>query len=169
MNDLTKDWIPVIYVMPENQPRFGRIVFPRFDKATEPLKDLADKVPESLPLVIDMSEATYNSIRTLARRDVPLGYAIYYFWCPGCKHCHGFRVGGDPKKDGPQWDFNGDMEKPTFSPSLRMFVTDPETKQEKTICHLHLIDGEISFCGDGEHDHKNKTVPLTPIPENYGL
>ena len=35
------------------------------------------------------------------------------FWCPGCKQYHGPKVKGD----GP-WEWNGDRDKPTFSPSI---------------------------------------------------
>jgi hypothetical protein len=40
---------------------------------------------------------------------------IYFIECPGCKTLHPFHV--DPKHK-IRWDFNGDLEKPTFSPSL---------------------------------------------------
>ena len=36
----------------------------------------------------------------------------YFFWCPGCKKIHPYQV--------PRWTFNGDMNKPTFTPSLKM-------------------------------------------------
>ena len=39
---------------------------------------------------------------------------IYFIECPGCKTLHPFHV--DPKHK-IRWDFNGDLEKPTFSPS----------------------------------------------------
>ena len=37
------------------------------------------------------------------------------FWCPGCECYHGPRVTGEGP---PKWDWNGDREKPTFSPSI---------------------------------------------------
>ena len=36
------------------------------------------------------------------------------FYCPGCEELHHFRIrGADP------WEFDGNMEAPTFAPSLR--------------------------------------------------
>lgn len=32
------------------------------------------------------------------------------FWCPGCNRAHSIKIG--------VWQFNGDVEKPTFSPSV---------------------------------------------------
>lgn len=90
----------------------------------------------------------------------------FTFYCPGCKHGHHYEV--------PRWSFNGNYDKPTFAPSLRMFT--PQSKdpvdgtaiQEKTICHLHLRDGRIEFCNDCDHDLKGQTVDMVPFPEGYG-
>lgn len=38
------------------------------------------------------------------------GIKHYSFYCPGCKHSHGFET--------PRWKFNGNMDKPTIRPSL---------------------------------------------------
>lgn len=90
-----------------------------------------------------------------------------YFWCPGCKCCHSFRVGD--VKDRPVWKFNGNLDLPTFSPSLRVYTTHPETKVDRTLCHLNLTDGKLIFHGDSPHELKGQTVDLPDIPENYGL
>lgn len=39
----------------------------------------------------------------------------YAFFCPGCKCGHAVWVS---RSSGPRWTFNGNMEKPTFKPSL---------------------------------------------------
>ena len=90
----------------------------------------------------------------------------YTFWCPGCNSPHSFNV-VSPRfaKDVPVWTFNGDMEKPTFSPSLRVFYTHPQTKEQKTICHLFLTDGKLIYQGDSGHDMKGQTVDLPDIPQ----
>lgn len=93
------------------------------------------------------------------------GAGIYVFYCPGCKEAHQFSV--------PRWKFDGDVDKPTFEPSLRMFTTDDEDDlgnklpkpRELTICHLVLTKGNIFFCADSDHDLKGKTVPLPELPE----
>jgi len=45
----------------------------------------------------------------------------YMIWCPGCRCSHLFNV--DPSKGRPTWSFDGNLEAPTFSPS--MLVTQP--------------------------------------------
>lgn len=71
----------------------------------------------------------------------------YIIWCEGCQQTHSF----DVREDGgqPTWEFNGNMEKPTFTPSLRY----PR-------CHLILTDGIIHYCGDCYHHLCSLDVPL---------
>jgi hypothetical protein len=85
----------------------------------------------------------------------------YWFYCPGCGHDHRFTV----RKDGgrPTWTFNGNLENPTFNPSLLMFVTNPETKQRKALCHLFLKNGVIEYLTDFDHAYKGKKYPLPDI------
>jgi len=84
----------------------------------------------------------------------------YMFFCPGCECGHSFHVARAKDKDGndpdpghkhPIWQFNGDMEKPTFSPSLLY----PDRR-----CHLFLRDGKIQFLGDCTHKFANVTLDL---------
>jgi Family of unknown function (DUF6527) len=37
------------------------------------------------------------------------------FWCPGCDGAHGVTVG---EGLGPRWGYNGNADKPTFTPSI---------------------------------------------------
>lgn len=76
------------------------------------------------------------------------------FHCPGCKYGHSFRIKGQ----GPVWDWNGSLEKPTFSPSLLVWQSRPEAR-----CHSFVRDGNIEFLGDCFHELKNQTVPLPPV------
>lgn len=84
----------------------------------------------------------------------------YIFYCPGCKEAHHYWT--KPER-GHVWAFNGNVERPTFTPSLRLFETDNGV--EHTICHLFVTDGQIIFCGDSNHDLKGKTVPLPELPD----
>ncbi len=52
--------------------------------------------------------------RTTADGTMPDGEA-YVFWCPGCD-CH--HIFNTLRQRRPVWTFDGDMERPTFSPSL---------------------------------------------------
>lgn len=74
----------------------------------------------------------------------------YVFWCPGCDEVHQFQV--------PPWTFDGDMERPTFGPSL--------LHPSKPIrCHLVLRAGRIEFCGDCAHPLAGQTVDLPDLPD----
>ena len=107
------------------------------------------------------------------------------FWCPGCKEPHAIGCG---EGNGPRWQWNGDVNKPTFTPSIHVrtghFV--PGFKQGDTcwctyyeefsddivdygckICHSFVTDGKIQFLEDSTHHLKGMTVDL---PEwNYDL
>lgn len=89
-------------------------------------------------------------LRAFAKPGVGTGYL---FWCPGCREHHSYDVRTDGGR--PNWSFNGDMERPTFTPSL--FYPD-------RICHLFLTDGVIHFLGDCSHKLAGQTVPLEPLP-----
>jgi hypothetical protein len=73
--------------------------------------------------------------------------------CPGCGYGHPFRIKGD----GPVWTWNGDMIKPTFTPSMLVNKSHPEKQ-----CHSHVTDGNIQFLADCWHALKGQTVPLKP-------
>ncbi len=38
------------------------------------------------------------------------------FWCPGCDAAHAVRIGSG---SGPGWSYNGNPDRPTFTPSIR--------------------------------------------------
>ena len=87
----------------------------------------------------------------------------YWFWCPGCDEAHQYRVGGG---EGPRWTFNGNMEKPTFTPSL-LHAGHRKEGSDKLLgqCHLFLTDGMLNFCGDCTHELKGQSVPLPELPD----
>lgn len=70
------------------------------------------------------------------------GYAV---WCPGCGHMHAFRTVPDGAR--PCWTFNGDVEKPTFHPSMLTW-TPMRDGSKSNICHSFVRDGCIEFLGD---------------------
>lgn len=77
------------------------------------------------------------------------GQASYWiFNCPACGYAHVF--------DG-RWKFNGDVEKPTFSPSLLVHANQNASRPR---CHSHVADGKIAYCADSEHAMKGQTVDL---------
>ena len=92
----------------------------------------------------------------------------YAFYCPGCKELHSYIVKMDPKtaewrtKNGlnlVEWSFNGDLERPTFNPSL-LYIQTGDRKR----CHLFLHDGKIKYCSDCDHELAGKEIDLQVIP-----
>jgi len=77
------------------------------------------------------------------------------FHCPGCGDDHPFRIKGQ----GPVWEWNGSMERPTFSPSLLVWGSRPEQR-----CHSFVRDGRIQFLDDCWHPLKGQTFDLLPVP-----
>jgi hypothetical protein len=94
-------------------------------------------------------------------------------WCPGCEEMHKLPDG---------WAFDGNLEKPTFTPSFkhegiqRFFVDGKWTGDWKRdangstipyICHYILTAGVLNFCGDSTHNLAGKLIPLPLLPEGF--
>lgn len=91
----------------------------------------------------------------------------YTFMCPGCGHRHALPVRGAPGNDPhPSWDFNGDLQKPTFSPSV--YVNPPSSKyyvKGAVSCHCWVRDGKIEYVGGTTHALAGKTVDLPDLED----
>lgn len=93
------------------------------------------------------------------RATITTNKGEFYKWlifCPGCKCIHGMNAG---------WSFNGDLERPTFKPSIRVRGTDWDGKVpgkgiKKTVCHSFVTDGRIKFLDDSTHELAGQTVDL---------
>ncbi len=97
------------------------------------------------------------------------------FWCPGCECMHVLT---------PGWTFNGNYDKPTFSPSVLVrsghygervmpegadrscWCTynaehpDEPASYRCTICHSFVCDGNIQFLTDCTHALAGRTLAL---------
>ena len=102
------------------------------------------------------------------------------FWCPGCNKAHAITYGGTG------WIWDGNAERPTFSPSI--LVTsghyagpkggcwckwneehpDDPTSFACGVCHSFVRDGQIQFLGDCTHALAGQTVPIPPWPNGAG-
>lgn len=82
------------------------------------------------------------------------GPAQFFHWCPGCEEMH-------PLPD--SWQFDGNLERPTFSPSFKQGGAGVGN-MKADVCHYFIRDGQIEFCGDSWHSLKGKTVPLPDLP-----
>ena len=92
------------------------------------------------------------------------GEIRYHFMCPGCNMVHGIVT---ESKTRPCWQFNGDVNKPTVSPSIKVtYPANPNAEEQfkewrtERICHSFIREGMIQFLGDCWHDLKGKTVEL---------
>lgn len=79
----------------------------------------------------------------------------YIHYCPGCKHKHRINV-EKPNEFNAVWQFDGNMESPTFSPSINIVGQ----------CHYFIRKGMIEFCSDSKHELAGQTVPLPDIEGN---
>ena len=75
----------------------------------------------------------------------------YSFKCPGCDAMHAVNVAGD----GNVWAFNGDTDRPTFSPSVLI--------RNAEVCHSFVTDGRIAYCSDSTHALSGQTVELPDL------
>ncbi len=104
------------------------------------------------------------------------------FYCPGCKETHAIPVGD--QHGGAQWSYNGDAERPTFTPSILIksghfashwkegdscwctwFKEEGEEPGFKCqICHSFVTHGRIQFLNDCTHELAGQTVDLPDYP-----
>ena len=115
----------------------------------------------------------------LRRTGAAEGYTAggYSHWCPGCKSMHHFAVDA-PQRNGARWTFDGNVDRPTFSPSMHIKwgrFADPNYRAEPGdedligVCHYFLRAGVIEFLSDSTHALAGKTVPLPPLPEEKAV
>lgn len=82
---------------------------------------------------------------------------LYLFHCPGCGYGHMYQTeAGTANKDTALiWQFNGDVNKPTFTPSLLVNASEPKSR-----CHLFVRDGKIQYLNDCAHHLKGQTIEM---------
>lgn len=82
-------------------------------------------------------------------------YAIVF--CPGCSTRHAIPIETPPGHPTGPWTWNGDLDKPTFTPSLRVRWGEGF----KYCCHSHITDGRIAFQADSTHAFAGQTLDLS--------
>lgn len=111
------------------------------------------------------------------------GTRTMIFECPGCGMMHQVHVAGSGH---PVWEWNGSLERPTFSPSILVtydhmseegrardkafheehgrYPTHEENPYDvHDVCHSFVTDGRIQFLGDCTHKLVGQTVDLPEI------
>lgn len=107
------------------------------------------------------------------------------YWCQGCGHEHRIQYG---EGTGPRWTWDGNVDKPTFSPSVLVtginqdmddatqaaydeFVSKPggtyaalADPRFRTVCHTFIVAGMVQFLGDCTHEFAGQTLPLPELP-----
>ena len=75
------------------------------------------------------------------------------------------------KNEGPAWHWNGNVDKPNFSPSI-LTRTVRGVERKKVRNHVFVRDGTIQFLSDCTHELAGKTVELPKLcewPEEVSL
>lgn len=92
------------------------------------------------------------------------GGQLVHFRCPGCDDFHQVSIG--------TWSWNGDLDLPTFSPSVLVGGVQWEAGEgfhkpkhhvepgSPIVCHSFVTDGRIQFLGDCTHELAGQTVDL---------
>lgn len=81
---------------------------------------------------------------------------VWVFFCPACGYGHSFD---------DRWTFNGDVEKPTFSPSLLVYGSPEHVYEGKSYkgtpqCHSFVVDGYMQYQGDCGHAMNGQTIEI---------
>lgn len=97
-----------------------------------------------------------TSLRSI--KDGEISYQALAFICPGCAEktsgLHMLPVNSTVKT--PSWDWNGNLDKPTLSPSIL-------TRYNEDVCHSFLRDGFFEFLGDSTHSLSGKSAEMLDI------
>lgn len=85
----------------------------------------------------------------------------YCFHCVGCDDEHVV-----PTEGPTAWQFNGDVDRPTLSPSIlvyeRQHMTDAGVVTRPR-CHSFVRDGRIEYLGDCGHALAGQTINLPEL------
>lgn len=84
-----------------------------------------------------------------------------WFKCVGCNARHKIETKGNKI-----WEWNGDLIKPTFTPSVLVIWDEGEEHIPKQ-CHSFVKDGQIQYLNDCTHKLAGQTIDLPTInPKN---
>lgn len=89
----------------------------------------------------------------------------YMHYCPGCKQLHMINT-LVRNNNGAIWSFDGDVNNPTFSPSIHIHSTDAKGNRH-TSCHYFIKSGYMHYCNDSRHELSGQIVELPNIPEGF--
>lgn len=89
-------------------------------------------------------------------------YDALKFVCPGCKDIRGTGLHMLPvncsDRHSPSWDWDGNLEAPTVSPSILTHGVD-------SVCHSFLRNGVFEYLGDSTHRFSGQFVPMDDLED----
>lgn len=105
-----------------------------------------------------------TSLRTIRDETNGIRYEALMFACPGCasfrEHSDGLHMlPVNTNEKSPSWDWNGDREKPTLTPSIKTSTHDG------LVCHSFLRDGIFEYLNDSTHKFSGQKVDLPDLPQ----
>lgn len=98
--------------------------------------------------------------KIVAFDDGPNGPMGYMFDCPGCGMGHHVAIAPHAFANGASWTFDGNMERPTFSPSVLSTIEFSAEGKPSKICHLFVRGGNLEFLSDCTHHLAGQTVEM---------
>ena len=81
--------------------------------------------------------------------------------CPACDCAH---------VCDERWAFNGNLERPTFGPSIRVTYDGKDAGIDgapPAVCHSHVNDGYVAYCDDCTHALRGQTVEIPVWATRY--
>lgn len=91
----------------------------------------------------------------------------HWIWCPGCSSAHRPQTrlpDIEASFVGLLWEWDGNLVRPTFSPSYKTWWSEGPEHIEK-ICHSFIRDGQWQFLNDCTHALAGQTVDMVPVPD----
>lgn len=88
------------------------------------------------------------------------GNTTLWVYCPACKHAEQILV-RSATTSRPSWEWNGDYEKPSFTPSVKI------TGGPGYCCHYYITDGQFRYQDDCSHDLKGAIVDVPDLPAEW--
>lgn len=86
---------------------------------------------------------------------------VIMFRCPACDMYHHIKTGTG---QGPRWTFDGNVEAPTFMPSVKVSWGDPNNPGHNIrMCHFFVKAGQVKYLTDCSHEFAGQTVDLPNI------
>jgi hypothetical protein len=116
----------------------GDCVWPKPDVQPLTKAEQLEAMKRAIMINMDVS-AMWNGML----RETEDGWKIFY--CPGCMKYHYVD---------DRWMFNGNYEKPTFTPSIHV------GKLTSDSCHFFVRDGMIEYLPDCHHALAGTKVPM---------